>query len=85
MVQQDDRESAQSVRNAAGKRAAIECARRLHHTVEVIPISLVAIGIGILSAFVALALLRLIGVFTNLFFYLRWSAALSLRLALIWV
>ena len=52
---------------------------------SVIPISLVASGIGILSAFVALALLRLIGVFTNLFFYLRWSAALSLRLALIWV
>jgi len=30
---------------------------------------------GVLSAFVALALLRLIGLFTNLFFYLRWSTA----------
>ena len=44
-------------------------------TWRVIPISLVAIGIGILSAFVALALLRLIGLFTNLFFYQRWSSA----------
>ncbi len=44
-------------------------------TWSVIPISLVAIGIGALSAFVALALLRLIGLFTNLFFYARWSSA----------
>ena len=29
-----------------------------------------------LSAFVALALLRLIGIFTNLFFFLRWGTAL---------
>ena len=42
---------------------------------SVIPVSLVAIGIGVLSAIVALALLRLIGLFTNLFFYLRWSTA----------
>ncbi|MGB2889843.1 MAG: chloride channel protein [Candidatus Acidiferrales bacterium] len=45
-------------------------------TWSVIPLSLVAIGIGVLSAFVALALLRLIGLFTNLFFYQRWSSAL---------
>ncbi|MGD9891951.1 MAG: chloride channel protein [Dehalococcoidia bacterium] len=32
-----------------------------------------AIGIGVISAYVALALLRLIGLFTNLFFYQRWS------------
>ena len=44
-------------------------------TWSVVPLSLVAIGIGILSAFVALALLRLIGLFTNLFFYQRWSSA----------
>ena len=44
-------------------------------TLSVIPVSLVAIGIGVLSAFVALALLRLIGLFTNLFFYQRWSSA----------
>jgi chloride channel protein, CIC family len=39
-------------------------------------ISIIATGIGILSAFVALALLRLIGLFTNLFFFQRWSTAL---------
>ena len=44
-------------------------------TRRVIPLSIAAIGIGILSAFVALGLLRLIGLFTNLFFYLRWSSA----------
>ena len=43
---------------------------------EVIPITLLAIGIGIFSAFVALALLRLIGIFTNLFFYQRWGTAM---------
>ena len=37
-------------------------------TPRVILIALLAVPIGILSAFVALALLRLIGLFTNLFF-----------------
>jgi H+/Cl- antiporter ClcA len=45
-------------------------------TKRVIFISMVATGIGVLSAFVALALLRLIGLFTNLFFFQRWSTAL---------
>ena len=45
-------------------------------TRDVIPITLLAIGIGIFSAFVALALLRLIGFFTNLFFFGRLSTAL---------
>jgi chloride channel protein, CIC family len=45
-------------------------------TRDVIPITLLAIGIGIFSAFVALALLRLIGLFTNLFFFQRWSTSL---------
>jgi chloride channel protein, CIC family len=45
-------------------------------THEVIPITFLAIGIGIFSAFVALALLRLIGIFTNLFFYQRWGTAM---------
>ncbi len=39
-------------------------------------ISLMAIGIGVVSAFVALILLRLIGLFTNLLFFHRWSTAL---------
>ena len=43
---------------------------------RVIPISALAMLIGVLCAFVALALLRLIGLFTNLFYYGRWNTAL---------
>ena len=43
---------------------------------NVIPITALATVIGILGAFVALALLRLIGIFTNLFFFQRWGTAL---------
>ncbi|HZP80055.1 MAG TPA: chloride channel protein [Chthonomonadaceae bacterium] len=45
-------------------------------TRRVIPLSLLAIAIGVLGAFVALALLKLIGLFTNLFFFQRWSTAM---------
>ena len=45
-------------------------------TWHVIPITLLAMVIGIFSAFVALALLRLIGFFTNLFFFQRVSTSL---------
>jgi H+/Cl- antiporter ClcA len=43
---------------------------------RVIPISLLAVAIGLLSTVVAWALLRLIGLFTNLFYYHRWDTAL---------
>src|SRR5579863_7207502 len=39
-------------------------------------ITLLAIGIGVISAYVALGLLKLIGLMTNLFFFQRWSSAL---------
>src|SRR5690242_11732241 len=39
-------------------------------------IALLAVGIGVVSAYVALGLLKLIGLFTNLFFFQRWSTAL---------
>ena len=42
-------------------------------TLRVLPISGLAILIGAVCAFVALALLRLIGLFTNLFYYGRWG------------
>lgn len=45
-------------------------------TTRVVPLSFIAMGIGFLSAFVALALLRLIGLFTNLFYFRRWDWAL---------
>lgn len=44
-------------------------------TRRMIPISALAMVIGALSAVVAFALLRLIGLFTNLFFYQRWDTA----------
>src|SRR5580765_6158591 len=43
---------------------------------RVITISLMAIVIGVVGAYVALALLKLIGLFTNIFFFQRWSTAL---------
>jgi H+/Cl- antiporter ClcA/predicted transcriptional regulator len=43
---------------------------------RVIPISLLAVFIGALSTFVAWALLKLIGLFTNLFYFQRWDTAL---------
>jgi chloride channel protein, CIC family len=42
-------------------------------TWRVVPISLVAIGLGLLGSVVAFALLKLIGLFTNLFFFQRWD------------
>ena len=44
-------------------------------TRRVLPLSLLAMGIGVLASYVAWALLALIGLFTNLFFYQRWSTA----------
>jgi CIC family chloride channel protein len=43
---------------------------------RVLPISLLAIFIGLIGTTVAWALLRLIGLFTNLFYYHRWNTAL---------
>jgi len=45
-------------------------------TARVIPIALLAAAIGVLSTFVAWALLRLIGLLTNLFYYGRVNTAL---------
>ena len=45
-------------------------------SLRILPISGLAILTGILCAFVALALLRLIGLFTNLFYYGRWNSTL---------
>jgi chloride channel protein, CIC family len=45
-------------------------------TWRLLPISSLAMVIGVVCAFVALALLRLIGLFTNLFYFGRWNTAL---------
>ena len=46
-------------------------------TVQVIPISVLAIVIGVVASYVAWFLLKLIGIFTNLFYYQRFDTALS--------
>jgi H+/Cl- antiporter ClcA/predicted transcriptional regulator len=45
-------------------------------TMRIVPISIIAVIIGVLGAFIALILLRLIGLFTNLFFFQRWDTTL---------
>jgi chloride channel protein, CIC family len=45
-------------------------------TLRVLPISALAVVIGALCAFVALALLRLIGLFTNLLYFGRWNSSM---------
>jgi H+/Cl- antiporter ClcA len=45
-------------------------------TPRILVISAIAVGIGFVASYVALALLKLIGLFTNLFFFQRWSTAL---------
>jgi len=45
-------------------------------TPRMIFISVLALGIGAVSAYIALLLLRLIGLFTNLLFFQRWDTAL---------
>jgi chloride channel protein, CIC family len=69
----------QNLRNGKARKAAPvrnETLGDFTTTLRVIPISCLAIGIGVLCAFVALALLRLIGLFTNLFYYGRWASSM---------
>lgn len=42
-----------------------------------LPVTALAVAIGLLATFVAVALLRMIGLFTNLFFYQRFSMAMT--------
>jgi CIC family chloride channel protein len=71
LIQQEDIIHASRPTRVAGKRN--EELGDFTTTLRVIPISLLAMCIGVLCAFVALALLRLIGLFTNLFYFGRWS------------
>src|SRR5215470_10801134 len=67
-------------RKMFNRREQLEAAEKLGDFTtgrNVILLSCLAVGIGVFSAFVALALLRLIGLFTNLFFFQRWDTALS--------
>jgi CIC family chloride channel protein len=71
LIQQEDIIQEPRAARVAGKRN--EELGDFTTTLRVIPISLLAMFIGALCAFVALALLRLIGLFTNLFYFGRWS------------
>src|SRR6184192_281101 len=77
-VQQDNVQQGISSRHNKNKRtkARNEELGDFSTTLRVLPISALAIGIGVLCSFVALALLRLIGLFTNLFYYGHWGGAL---------
>src|ERR1035438_7240597 len=69
----------ETITGARNRRKRPDLSQRLGDfttTWSVVPIAALATGIGVLSAFVALALLRLIGIFTNLFFFQRWSTTL---------
>jgi len=66
----------QKARSARALKSGIEALGDFSATPRMLWVSLLAVGIGVLSSFVALALLRLIGLFTNLFYYGRWSTAL---------
>src|SRR4051812_24562952 len=46
-------------------------------TPRLLTVSGLAVIIGIFSSFIALALLKLIGLFTNIFFFQSWSTALA--------
>ena len=83
MIPNEDKKSSQSApgkgRNPARGAEHAEVSEELGDfttTPRVLSISLLATAIGALSAFVALALLRLIGLFTNLFFFGRWETSL---------
>jgi H+/Cl- antiporter ClcA len=61
----------------SGQKISSETLGDFTMTPRAVWISALAIVIGLVSSFIALALLKLIGLFTNLFFYQRWSTALS--------
>jgi chloride channel protein, CIC family len=62
----------------------VEILRDFSTTWRVLPISALALVIGVVAAYVAVILLRLIGFFTNLFFYQRISTAFSSPAASVW-
>lgn len=64
--------------------SSVASLRDFSTTWRVLPISGLAIVIGVVAAYVAVLLLRLIGFFTNFFFYLRMSTAFSPPAGAVW-
>jgi hypothetical protein len=75
-VRKDQRTAPQSDREYAQATGRHEELGDFSTSLRVLPISGLAVIIGALCAFVALALLRLIGLFTNLFYFGRWSTTM---------
>jgi CIC family chloride channel protein len=75
-VPDDNQESIPNVRSNRETNLQPEELGDFTTTSRVIPISCLAMLIGVACAFVALALLRLIGFFTNLFYFGRWSTSM---------
>jgi len=75
---------AKPLKPAKHQETSVESLRDFSTTWRVLPISVLAIIIGVVAAYVAVILLRLIGFFTNLFFYLRVSTAFSPAAGAVW-
>src|SRR6185503_19211507 len=75
---------AKPLKPAKHLKTSVESLRDFSTTWRVLPISVLAIIIGVVAAYVAVILLRLIGFFTNLFFYLRVSTAFSPPAGAVW-
>jgi chloride channel protein, CIC family len=75
-VNKDLQEALQPIRENTKTNGRKEELGDFSTTLRVLPISGLAVIIGAICAFVALALLRLIGLFTNVFYFGRWSSAL---------
>src|SRR5262249_21509396 len=76
MFRSHERSTFVHTNNHSGREDALHTLGDFTTTWRVLVLSVLAAAIGVLSAFVALALLRLIGLFTNLFFFQRWDTAL---------
>jgi chloride channel protein, CIC family len=79
------KESSSLLRSSAANESAVNAPLRDFSTTwRVLPISGLAMIIGVVAAYVAVALLKLIGFFTNLFFYQRVSDAFSSPAGAVW-
>ena len=75
---------AKPLKSAKHLESSVASLRDFSTTWRVLPISGLAIVIGVVAAYVAVILLRLIGFFTNFFFYLRMSTAFSPPAGAVW-
>lgn len=75
---------AKPLKSTSHLNSSVESLRDFSTTWRVLPISGLALVIGVVAAYVAVILLRLIGFFTNLFFYQKASTAFSSPAGAVW-